>query len=135
MGISKGEEGPETPSSCLPGGCGQHSQLEKGDHAWLGEAPECQTGWTWGGSSSGGGFPGGSVVKNPPANAGDVGSILGSGRSPGGNGNPLQPWTQEPGGLQPNTTEHCGTTQVGAFLLSLVASVAGPLLSHLQGLL
>ena len=27
-------------------------------------------------------FPGGSAVKNPPANAGDVGSILGSGRSP-----------------------------------------------------
>ena len=37
------------------------------------------------------GSPGGSVVKNPPANAGDLGSILGSGRSPGeGNGNPLQ---------------------------------------------
>ena len=37
------------------------------------------------------GFPGGSVVKNPPANAGDVGLISGSGRSPGeGNGNPLQ---------------------------------------------
>ena len=37
------------------------------------------------------GFPGGSVVKDPPANAGDTGSILGSGRSPGeGNGNPLQ---------------------------------------------
>ena len=36
-------------------------------------------------------FSGGSVVKNPPANAGDVGSILGSGRSPGeGKGNPLQ---------------------------------------------
>ena len=36
------------------------------------------------------GFPGGSVVKNPPANVGDVGSIAGSGRSPGeGNGNPL----------------------------------------------
>ena len=36
-------------------------------------------------------FPGGSVVKNPPANAGDVGLIPGSGRSPGGgNGNPLQ---------------------------------------------
>ena len=32
-------------------------------------------------------------------------------------------------------TEHYGTTQVGAFLLSLVASMAGPLLSHLQGLL
>ena len=37
------------------------------------------------------GFPGGSVVKNPPANAGDTGSIPGSGRSPGkGNGNPPQ---------------------------------------------
>ena len=33
---------------------------------------------------------GGSVVNNPPANAGDVGSILGLGRSSGeGNGNPL----------------------------------------------
>ena len=37
------------------------------------------------------GFLGGSVVKNPPANAGDAGLIPGSGRSPGeGNGNPLQ---------------------------------------------
>ena len=34
---------------------------------------------------------GGSVVKNPPANIGDMGSIFGLGRSPGGgNGNPLQ---------------------------------------------
>ena len=51
------------------------------------------------------------VVKNPPASAGDagdVGSIPGSGRfSGGGNGNPLQyscleriPWTEEPRGLQ-----------------------------------
>ena len=33
----------------------------------------------------------GSVVKNPPINPGDMGSILRSGRSPGeGNGNPLQ---------------------------------------------
>ena len=31
------------------------------------------------------------MVKNPPANAGDMGLILGSGRSPGkGNGNTLQ---------------------------------------------
>ena len=45
------------------------------------------------------------MVKNPPANVGDVrdlGSIPGSGRSPGGgHGNPLQyfswriPWTEE----------------------------------------
>ena len=53
------------------------------------------------------GFPGGSVVKNLPVSAGDVGLILGSGRSPGeGNSNPLQyscleiPWTEECGGLQ-----------------------------------
>ena len=54
------------------------------------------------------------VVKNPPANAGDIreaGSILELGRSPGGgNGNPLQCscleerhlsslWTEEPDGL------------------------------------
>ena len=50
------------------------------------------------------------VVKNPPANAGDIrdaASIPGSGRSPGGgHGNPSQysglgiPWTEEPGRLQ-----------------------------------
>ena len=48
--------------------------------------------------------------KGPPVkagDAGDLGSIPGSGRSPGvGNGNPLNilawriPWTEEPGGLQ-----------------------------------
>ena len=37
------------------------------------------------------GFPSGSVVKNPPANAGDAGLVPGSERSPGeGNGNSLQ---------------------------------------------
>ena len=36
-------------------------------------------------------FPGSSVVRNLPANAGGVGSILGSGRpSAEGNGNPVQ---------------------------------------------
>ena len=52
-------------------------------------------------------FRGGSVVKNSFANAGDLGSIPGSGRSPGeGNGNPYSsilaweiPWTELPGGL------------------------------------
>ena len=53
------------------------------------------------------GFPGASVVKNLPANAGDLGLILRL-------GNPLEeemvthssilaweiPWTEEPGGLQ-----------------------------------
>ena len=54
------------------------------------------------------GFPGGWWLsdKNPPASAGHVGLIPGSGRSPGeGNDIPLQyscldyPWTEEPGGL------------------------------------
>ena len=57
-------------------------------------------------STSLGGFPGGSVVKNLPANTGDLSLVLGLERSPGeGNGDPLQyswkiPWTEEPGGLQ-----------------------------------
>ena len=37
------------------------------------------------------GFPGGSDGEESACNAGDPGSILGSGRSPGvGNGNPIQ---------------------------------------------
>ena len=52
-----------------------------------------------------GGFPGGSEVKASACNAGDLGSISGSGRSPGeGNGNPLQyshlENSMEPDGLQ-----------------------------------
>jgi len=53
------------------------------------------------------GFPGDSVVKNPLANAEDVGLIPGTERSPGeGTGNPLQYscqeilWTEETGRLQ-----------------------------------
>ena len=61
------------------------------------------------------GFSGDSMVKNPPANAGDVGSIPGSGRSPGGgNVNPLQysclgnPTEEEPGGLQSMGSQRVG---------------------------
>ena len=53
------------------------------------------------------GFPGGSVVKSPPASAGDVDLIRESGRSPGEematHSNILAreiPWTEELGGLQ-----------------------------------
>ena len=67
---------------------------------WLGETKNKEV-WIRGG------FPGGTVVKKPPANAGDAGSIPGSGRSPGeGNGNHSSilaweiPWTEESGGLQ-----------------------------------
>jgi len=78
----------------------------------------------WGEGEPGGGkkvymgFPGGSVVKNPPANAGDTGgtdSISGSGRSPGGsNCNPSSilawkiPWTEEFGGLQSMRSQRVG---------------------------
>ena len=58
------------------------------------------------------------MVKNPPANAGDLrdmGLIPGLGRSPGGrNGNPLPyscwkiPWTEEPGGLQSVGSQRVG---------------------------
>ena len=43
------------------------------------------------GTNNGLGFPGGSEVKNPPASAGDAGSVPGWGRTPGeGIGNPLR---------------------------------------------
>ena len=52
------------------------------------------------------GFPGGSVAKNLPANAGDTGSTPGLGRSPGeGNGKHSSilawkiPWSEKPGVL------------------------------------
>ena len=62
-------------------------------------------------------FPGVLVVKNPPANAGDlrdIGSIPGSGRSlGGGNGNLLQyscleNSIEEPGGLQSTGLQRVG---------------------------
>ena len=53
------------------------------------------------------GFPGVSVGKESSCNSGDLDSILGLERSPGGgHNNPLHilawriPWTEEPGGLQ-----------------------------------
>ena len=57
-------------------------------------------------------------MKNLPANAGDPGSIPGSGRSPGeGTGNPLQysclenPGTEDPGGLQSRDHKELDTTE------------------------
>ena len=60
-------------------------------------------------------FPGGSVVKNSPANAGDRGLIPGSGRSPedrmATHSSVLAwriPWTEEPGGLQSMGSQRVG---------------------------
>ena len=81
------------------------------------------------------GFQDGLVVKNPRANAGDVSSIPGSGRSPReGNNNMLpcscleNPWVEEPGGLQSMGCKRVGralaTTQQqhswGLFLVYLL---------------
>ena len=61
-------------------------------------------------------FPGGSGVKNPPASAGDAGSIPRSGRVPGEEiGNPLQHscWgsSMEPGGGSPWGTKESDMTE------------------------
>ena len=68
---------------------------------WLSTKPSTENIWQWSG------FSGDSARKNLPATAGDMGSILGSGRSPGErNGNPLQyfclenPMDRAAGGLQ-----------------------------------
>ena len=73
------------------------------------------------------GFPGSSVVKNPPASAGDAGLIPGWGRARGeGNGNPLQYsylenpmdrgawWATVHGGLKSQTQlSDCAYTHIG----------------------
>ena len=67
------------------------------------------------------GFPGGSVVKNPPTNTRDASSTPGLGKAPGeGNGNPFSIlawkvlWTEGPGGLQSRVSQrvrHWATKQ------------------------
>ena len=61
------------------------------------------------------GFPGDSEGKASACSAGDLGSIPGSGRSPGeGNGSPLQysclenPTMEEPGRLQSTGSQRVG---------------------------
>ena len=68
--------------------------------------------------SPNGGFPGGSDGKESVCNVGDLGTIPGLGRCPGGgNDNPQQcscleiPWTEEPGGLQSVGSQTVGTTE------------------------
>ena len=61
------------------------------------------------------------MVKNPPANEGDIrdaGLIPGSGRSPGGgHGKPFSvlawrtPWTEEPAGYSPQGRKESDTTE------------------------
>ena len=76
------------------------------------------------------GFPGGSVVKNPPANAGDPGS----GRSSGeGNGNPLQysclENSEEPGGLQSMGSQSQTRLSTHAGISSCIFTMGGCVLA------
>ena len=73
--------------------------------------------------------PGGSDGKESACSAGDLGSIPGSGRSPGEvNGSPLQdlarriPWTEEPGGLQSMVLQRIRSDRVPNFLLAFSSS-------------
>ena len=71
----------------------RHAEIRETLENDLTESMAWETARTWDFSLCRGvsGFPGSSVVKTLPADAGDLGSILGSGRSPGeGNGNPFQ---------------------------------------------
>ena len=81
------------------------------------------------------GFPGGTVVKNPPAHAGDSGSTPGS-------GNALEkdtathssilawriPWTEEPAGLQSTGTQkrHLATKHAQMWDLSSATQGSNP---------
>ena len=88
-------------------------------------------------------FPGGSNGKAFAWNAGDLGSIPGSGRSSGeGNGNPLQyssliiPWTEEPGRLQSmgsQTVRHNWVTSLHFTSLQRKKWWLGWLLPHCEG--
>ena len=91
MGLSRALQGAEQHPGPLPTGASSprlppavtNGNVSRGGHVSLEQnCPQLRTSE---------GFPDGSVVKNPPASAGEVGSIPGSGRSSGeGNGNPLQ---------------------------------------------
>ena len=67
------------------------------------------------------GFPGGSVVKNLPTNAGYMGSIPGLGRSlEGEHSNSFQPGGLQSMGLQRGLAEylHCSFETITALLIS-----------------
>ena len=77
------------------------------------------------------GFPGGSDIKDSACSAGDLGSIPGSGRSPG-EGNTCSSilawrisWTEELGGLQSLELQRAGVTKTHFPGISKLSSVKG----------
>ena len=89
-------------------------------------------------------FPGGSLVKNLPANAGDVGLIPGLRRCPGGgNGNPLQysclgsamdrgAWRATVRGVvkESDTAEHTAQVRVNSLLFCPIWRVTFSIFYH-----
>ena len=75
------------------------------------------------------GFPGGAVVENPPANAGDTGSSPGLGRSH----MPQSSWAREPQLLSLRIWSLCSTTREAAIVRGpRTAMKSGPRLPQLE---
>ena len=75
------------------------------------------------------GFPGGAVVRNPPANAGDTGSCPGPGRSH----MPRSGWAREPQLLSLSVWSLCSATGEAAIVRGpRTAMKSGPRLSQLE---
>ena len=78
--------------------------------------------WTWG-------FPGGAVVENPPANAGDMGSSPGLGRSHMLRSN----WAREPQLLSLRVWSLCSATREATIVRGPRTSMkSGPRLPQLE---
>ena len=76
-----------------------------------------------------GGFPGGAVVENLPANAGDTGSGPGLGRSH----MPLSSWAREPQLLSLRVWSLCSTTREATIVRGpRIAMKSGPRLPQLE---
>ena len=75
------------------------------------------------------GFPGGAVVENPPANAGDTGSSPGLGRSH----MPRSSWAREPQLLSLRVWSLCSATREAEIVRGLrTAMKSGPRLPQLE---
>ena len=75
------------------------------------------------------GFPGGAVVENPPANAGDTGSSPGLGRSH----KPRSNWAREPQLLSLRVWSLCSATRGAAIVRGpRTAMNSGPRLPQLE---
>ncbi|KAJ8786157.1 hypothetical protein J1605_006513 [Eschrichtius robustus] len=109
------------PKLCFP---------RNGGGKWRRPSPEvtCIKGSTVLNTSSAG-FPGGTVVENPPANAGDTGSSPGLGRSH----MPRSNWAREPQLLSLRIWSLCSATREAAIMRGRRTTMkSGPRLPQLE---